>query len=105
MLRTIDEQLIALASQIQGRRVMLNLSQKEAAERSGVAYRTWRRLETEGRASLEDLVRAANVLRCEEGLAALFPLPSAKSLDELLVRQARDESSPRPRQRVRRRRQ
>ena len=96
---------MALAAQIHARRVMLNLSQKEAAARSGVAYRTWRRLETEGRASLEDLVRAANVLRCEDGLSSLFPLPSAKSLDEILVRQAQDQSAQKPRLRVRRGRQ
>jgi transcriptional regulator with XRE-family HTH domain len=65
----------------------LNLTQAEAAEKSGVAYRTWRRMEKEGRASIEDLIRAAIALRCEQGLSTLFPEPAASSMDELLVMQ------------------
>lgn len=64
-------------------------SQEEAARRSGVAYRTWRRLEAEGGASVEDLVKAAIALRCEEELEALFPEPAATSMDELLRRRSR----------------
>ena len=66
----------------------LGWPQLEAAQRAGVAYRTWRRLETEGQASVEDMVKAAVALRCEEGLSALFPLPAASSLDALLAQQA-----------------
>lgn len=55
---------------------------------NGVAYRTRRRLETEGQASLEDMVKAAVALRCEDALSALFPLPAASSLDALLAQQA-----------------
>jgi len=59
-----------------------------AAERAGVAYRTWWRLEGQGKASIEDLVRAAVALRCEEGLGDLFPQVAASSMDELLRQQA-----------------
>lgn len=52
-----------------------------------MAYRTWRRMEGEGQASIEDLVRAAIALRCDEGLTTLFPEPPAGSMDELLARQ------------------
>lgn len=65
----------------------MGLTQKDAAERSGVAYRTWRRMEGEGKASIEDLVRAAIVLRCEHDLVKLFPEPVANNMDELLERQ------------------
>ncbi|MFU7527382.1 helix-turn-helix domain-containing protein [Qipengyuania sp. ASV99] len=65
----------------------MGLTQKDAAERSGVAYRTWRRMEGEGKASIGDLVRAAMVLRCEHGLVELFPEPVANNMDELLERQ------------------
>jgi len=34
------------------------------------------------------MVKAAVALRCEDGLAALFPLPAATSLDALLAQQA-----------------
>ncbi len=67
------------------RRVALDLTQADAARRSGVSYATWRRMEAEGRASIEDLARAAIVLRCEEGLAATFEPPPARTLDALIA--------------------
>lgn len=88
VLQTPVEILHELASRIKARRVALGWPQLEAAQRAGVAYRTWRRLETEGQASLEDMVKAAVALRCEEGLAVLFPPPAASSLDDLLAQQA-----------------
>lgn len=88
MQRTASELAQDLADRIRTRRLALGLSQQEAAQRSGVAYRTWRRLETQGKASIEDLIKAAIALRCEETLAGLFPEPVAASLDDLLRRQA-----------------
>ncbi|MBW0152065.1 MAG: helix-turn-helix transcriptional regulator [Phenylobacterium sp.] len=88
MLLTPTELLQSLAGRLKARRVALGWTQVEAARRAGVAYRTWRRLENEGQASLEDMVKAAVALRCDEGLTALFPLPAAASLDELLAQQA-----------------
>lgn len=88
MLRTVPELLRDLGGQIRRRRLTLGWSQEEASRRSGVAYRTWRRLESEGAASIEDLVKAAVALRCEDGLAGLFPEPAAVSMDQLLQRQA-----------------
>ena len=88
MLKTSFELIGELASRVRVRRLAMGLSQQEAAQRSGIAYRTWRRLETEGKASIEDLIKAAIALRCEEALEALFSAPSATSLDELLKRQA-----------------
>jgi len=89
MLKTPSELVEELASRIRVRRLAMGLPQQEAALRSGIAYRTWRRLETEGKASIEDLIKAAIALRCEEALEALFPAPSATNLDELLRRQAK----------------
>lgn len=88
VLKTPSEILQDLAVRIKARRVALSWPQLEAAQRAGVAYRTWRRLETEGQASLEDMVKAAVALRCEDALGALFPLPAASSLDALLAQQA-----------------
>lgn len=87
----VPDQLCTLGQRIKARRVALGLTQKAAAERSGVAYRTWRRMEGEGKASTEDLVRAAIALRCEQDLARLFPEPAASSMDELLERQRQAE--------------
>lgn len=98
MLKSVPDQVVTLGARIRQRRLSLDLTQKAAAERSGVSYRTWRRMEGEGRASIEDLVRAANALRCEEGLEQLFPEPVASSMDELLRQQR--EAATKARQRA-----
>jgi transcriptional regulator with XRE-family HTH domain len=87
MLKTSVEQMKELGQRIGARRKAIGWTQQAAAERSGVAYRTWRRLEGLGQASIEDLVKAAVALRCEEGLEGLFPAPAASSLDDLLRQQ------------------
>ena len=105
MLKTVPELVQDLAARIRARRGALGWPQTEAARRAGIAYRTWRRLETQGMASVEDLVKAAVALRCEEGLAALFPAPVAGSLDALLEQQrAAARESPSPQGRIKRRR-
>ncbi len=103
MLKTLDELLQDLAQSIRERRIAQGWSQREASERSGVPYRTWRRLEIEGEGSTRHLILAAIALRCEDNLALLFPVPAATSLDELLKRQAAT-ATPKPRQRTSRRR-
>ena len=87
MVALLADLLTQTGTQIRNRRLALSLTQAEAAARAGVAYRTWRRMEKDGSASIEDLVRAAIALRCEEGLASLFPEPIAKSMDALLALQ------------------
>lgn len=87
MLKTSRELLQELAARVKARRLALGWLQDDTARRAGVPLRTWQRLENEGQASIEDLVKAAFALRCEEGLAALFPEPAATSLDELLKRE------------------
>lgn len=84
MIFTPTELTEQLGSSIKARRISQNMTQAEAAKRSGVSYATWRRLETSGSASIEDLVRAAIVLRCEAELQHLFPMPQAATIDELL---------------------
>jgi transcriptional regulator with XRE-family HTH domain len=88
MLKTTPELMQELADRIRTRRLAMGWPQQEAALRAGVAYSTWRRLETQGAASIEDLVKAAIALRCDEALSALFPEPVATNLDNLLKRQA-----------------
>lgn len=87
MIETSIEMAQAIGHRIRVRRLAMGWGQVEAADRAGVSYRTWRRLETEGKASIDDLVRAAIALRCEQDLKALFPEPPAASMDELLERQ------------------
>jgi transcriptional regulator with XRE-family HTH domain len=94
MLKTPFEIQHAIAERLRARRVALGWTQQEAAQRAGVAYRTWRRLENEGKASLEDVIKSAVALRCEGGLEALFPPPVATSLDDLLKHQAASAAPP-----------
>jgi len=57
-------------------------------------------MEAEGHASIDDLIRAALALSCEADLAALFPMPAARSMAELLSLQ---EANARSQSAVRRR--
>jgi DNA-binding XRE family transcriptional regulator len=84
---SVVDNLVQLGHQVRMRRIAMQLTQVDAAAKAGVAYRTWRRMEKDGSAAIEDLVRAAVVLRCEQGLISLFPEPAASSMDELLSRQ------------------
>ncbi len=84
MLYTPVELAIAMGHRIRARRKAMGWTQADSASRAGVSYRTWRRMEAEGKASIDDLVRAALALRCEDALAALFPPPAATSMDALL---------------------
>lgn len=90
MFETAPEIAAAIGARVRARRLGMGWSQAEASNRAGVAYRTWRRMETEGKASIDDLVRAAMALRCEQDLKALFPEPAATSMDALLERQQRE---------------
>lgn len=87
MFLTLQDQLTGLGKRIKARRLALDLTQQAAAAKAGVAHRTWRRMETEGKASIEDLMRAAIALRCDESIVALFPEMAASSMDELLAQQ------------------
>lgn len=88
MLRTAEELRQALGRAVRDRRIAQGLTQLEISQRSGVALRTWKRLEGQGEGSLRHLIQAAIALRCEDNLALLFPPPAAASMDELLARQA-----------------
>jgi DNA-binding XRE family transcriptional regulator len=79
----------------------MGLTQQIAAAKAGVSYRTWRRMEKDGSASIEDMVRAAIALRCDAELEDLFPMCAATSMDELLEQQ-RQEAKSKARSRARR---
>ena len=90
MLKTASELLLDIGGRIRARRLAMGWTQQGAARRAGVAHRTWQRMEGEGRASIEDVTKAAIALRCEEGLQALFPKPLMTSLDEILRQEVKD---------------
>ena len=97
MFLSLHDQMTDLGKRIKARRLALDLTQQEAAAKAGVAHRTWRRMEAEGTASIEDLVRAAVALRCDEGIVGLFPEMAANSMDDLLAQQRKATKSQRQR--------
>jgi transcriptional regulator with XRE-family HTH domain len=101
MLKTTTELLKDIGDAVRIRRLGQGWSQEEAATRAGVGVRTWRRLEADGQATVETLINAALALRCEDGVAQLFPAPTARTMDELLQQQEAAAPS-RVRKRVRR---
>jgi len=103
MLQTAQEHQQAIGRAIRARRVGQNWSQAEAARRAGMNARTWGRMERLGQATIENLVNAAIALRCEDQLKLLFPLPRARSMDELLQQQSAAESAQHQRKRPTRR--
>jgi len=77
-----------LASRVRRRRLQLNWSQAELAERAGIAYSTLRLFEQTGQISLERLVMIASALRSLDSFEALLQPPRASSLAEIEARVA-----------------
>ncbi|WP_112309200.1 helix-turn-helix domain-containing protein [Pseudogemmobacter bohemicus] len=65
------------------RRIALGLTQADLAGRSGVPLGSLKRFERLGEVSLSALLAIAEALDAFEGFRALFPLPEARSLDEV----------------------
>lgn len=57
ILKTLSELMQELGRRLAVRRRALNFTQRAAAARSGVAYRTCRRMDSAGPASIEDLLK------------------------------------------------
>jgi transcriptional regulator with XRE-family HTH domain len=88
MIKTAEELRQDLGAAIRQRRVLQRLSQEEAATRAGMSLSSWKRMEAQGPSSVDHMIEAAFVLRCEEQISELFPLPAASSMEDLLKRQA-----------------
>ena len=88
MLSIISESEVCreVASRVRTRRLQLNWSQAELAQRAGVAYSTLKLFERTGRISLERLVMIASALRALDGFEALLRPPKASSLAEIEAR-------------------
>ena len=88
-LQTPREVAGSLARRVRAMRLDRGWTQRETAERAGLALATYRRFERSGSISLERLIRVAVVLDAVSGFAQLFALPAARSLAELEDRSAR----------------
>lgn len=82
-LQTPREMAQALARRVRALRLDRGWTQREIAERAGIAPATYRRFERTGRISLERLLRLAVILDARGGVDLLFARPAARSLAEL----------------------
>ena len=92
-LRTVKEAQAGIAERFRARRLAMNLTQRELAERSGVTLGSLKRFEREGLVALDSLLNLALVLNCLDDFEKLAvesqPIAAAPSLDALLATPAR----------------
>lgn len=88
-LKTPDEVGQEIAGRFKARRLAMNLTQRELAERSGMTWSSLKRFEREGLIALDSLLRIALVLECLDDFDLLaaesWPVQTAPSLDDLLA--------------------
>ena len=87
MLKTPQEQMQAIASSSQAKRLSLKLTQAGLARRSGVSLGAIKKFEHSGKISLESLLKIAIALGASKEFDSLFAvsaLPEIQSLDDLL---------------------
>ena len=72
-----------LAARFRELRVYRNLKRKTVAEQSGVSEASIKRFEVSGEISLSSLLKVAHVLGGLEEFHELFPLPKARSLEDI----------------------
>jgi transcriptional regulator with XRE-family HTH domain len=70
-----------LGERIRLLRLAQSLTQQELASRAGCSLSSVRRLEAQGQAQLELLVRVAQALQADLGFDALFDMPQASIAD------------------------
>lgn len=87
-----DDAARAIGARLRAHRLAQNRSQREVAERAGVSVPTVKRLEAEGRGSIEHLLLVAWTLGLEAAFVDLVPKPAPGSIEEV--------ASPRRRQRA-----
>lgn len=95
--KTAEEWLQALAGNVRTLRINHGLSQQEAAGKAGISLRTLVNLESDGRSTVETLLRVLRALGVAEPLSSL--VPEARVSPMTLLRSAGEAP-----QRVRKRR-
>ena len=92
-LRTVKEVQAGIAGRFKARRLAMNLTQRELAQRSGVTLGSLKRFEREGLIALDSLLNLALVLNCLDDFEKLAverqPIAAAPSLDAILTASAR----------------
>lgn len=73
------------------KRIDLNITQQELAERSGVSYGSVKRFEQRGEISLKNLLQIATVLRSAGDFESLFSKQRYQSIDDVIQEKSRKE--------------
>lgn len=73
------------------KRIQLNLTQQELAERSGVSFGSVKRFEQKGEVSLKHLLRMAIVLRSADDFELLFKEERYQSIDDVIREKSKKE--------------
>lgn len=80
---THQEICAELGLRLKRQRLVQALTQKDLAERAGVALGTVKNLESKGVTSLESLIRIVTALDLRDELATLFALQAPKSIAQM----------------------
>ena len=73
------------------KRIDLNITQRELAERSGVSYGSVKRFEQKGEISLKNLLQIAIVLRSVGDFESLFKKQPYQSIDDVIQEKSKKE--------------
>ena len=73
------------------KRIHLNITQKELAERSGVSFGSIKRFEQKGEISLKHLLQIATVLRSVDEFESLFREQRYQSIDDVIRENSKKE--------------
>lgn len=80
-----------LSKRAKQKRIQLNLTQQELAERSGVSFGSVKRFEQKGEVSLKHLLRMAIVLRSADDFELLFKEQRYSSIDDVIREKSKTE--------------
>lgn len=86
-----DAIIKGIAERVRERRLELNFTQKAFAKRAGVGYDAYRRFESSGEITLNNLVLCAIALDDLDDFMKLFTRKSYQSMDELLKSREADK--------------
>jgi len=93
---TPDDAARAIGHGLRAQRLALNRSQRDVAELAGVSVPTVKRLEADGRGSVEHLLLVAWTLGLEDAFIDLVPKPAPRTIEEVAAPRRRQRAS-RPR--------
>ncbi|MGM0589774.1 MAG: helix-turn-helix domain-containing protein [Bacteroidota bacterium] len=84
IMKSLHELAEDISKRAKQKRIRLNITQRELAERSGVSFGSVKRFEQKGEISLKHLLQIAIVLRSTEDFESLFKQSGYQSVDDVI---------------------